>query len=366
VKRKFSFLIAGAVVIGVITSSIGTALFSQAASVEKDQNLNKQVLKPVHATDIKVTRKVPFNPTGSDIKGKPPSPPGQDKKGKETPAATGILGATTTGEKYAIIIGICDYPGTDYDICNSDGDSLHMYKALTTLYGFKPENIRLFKDYGGTTGTSTGFDGGIHYDLPTRDKILSAINSINATSGDEVVFFFSGHGATGIADDGDGERVDEAIVVHNASSTDLDYIWDGELKTAFSRFATNRIVFIFDTCHAGGMNDLAASGRVISMATGENQVAYVYSSDTYYPERMEDVDGDKIKDGEGVFSHYFVNEGMLQGLADVYDHDNDGSLSEPTDVVVEEAFDYANGIIPGIYTRQDPVISDNFENDLLL
>jgi hypothetical protein len=58
---------------------------------------------------------------------------------------------------------------------------------------------------------------------------------------------------------------------------------------------------------------------------------------------------------------------MLQGKADKYDHDKDGVLSEPTDVVVEEAFDYAKANIPPyLKIRQKPVISDNFDKDLLL
>ena len=110
---------------------------------------------------------------------------------------------------------------------------------------------------------------------------------------------------------------------------------------------------MFDTCRAGGWNDVADSGRVISMATGETQPAYVYST------AGEDVDGDGTEDGEGVFSHYFVNEGMLQGLADTYN-----SIEEEPDVTVEEAFDYAKASIT--IPTQNPVISDNFPNDLLL
>lgn len=53
---------------------------------------------------------------------------------------------------------------------------------------------------------------------------------------------------------------------------------------------------------------------------------------------------------------------MEQGKADVYDHDNDGNLEESSDVVVEEAFYYTK--VNCEYDR--PIISDNFENNLLL
>ena len=69
----------------------------------------------------------------------------------------------------------------------------------------------------------------------------------------------------------------------------------------------------------------------------------------------------------GQFTYYFAEEGVLQGYADSYDHDDDGDIAkkrkpgEPDDVVIEEAFDYANKKC----RRQSPVISDSFENDLL-
>lgn len=330
----------------------------------------------LHATDVHLVKKLPLPPIVGEVKGNPHgSPPGQDgsspgrDKNKEEGTASGMLGDyPVTGTKYAIIIGICDYPGTANDLCNSDGDSLRMYKALIALYGYDQANIRLFKDGGGTTHFSNVSEiPEITAEIPTRSNILGAIESLNPSSDDEIVFFFSGHGADGLVNDDDNERRDEGIVVHkdNASGLDSDYtyIWDGELKAAFSDFATNRIAFIFDTCLAGGMNDLAYTGRVISMGTNETQPAYVYSSEKVNPDKMEDVDKDGQFDGEGVFTHYFVNEGMLQGLADVYDHDSDATTR---DVVIEEAFDYAKEIIPSIWKRQKPTISDKFTDDLLL
>jgi len=361
-KKRFSILIVGTVIIGLTLSLFGMALVFQTASAKKDQSWHSQVPKPVHATNIKVVKKVLLPSAVREIKGKPAFP-GKNKT-KEG-AATGVLGESATGNKYAIVIGICDYPGTDYDLCESDGDSLHMYKALTTLYGYDPANIYLFKDM----GKQSGF-GETHYGEPTRNAIYGAIMDIknkvatDSASGlkDEVTFFFSGHGTSGIVDDSDAERIDEAIFVHGNKGTDtndnVSYIWDGELRGWFDGFATTRIAFVFDSCLAGGMNDVAGEGRVISMATDETHSAYVYSP------AGEDVDGDGIYDGEGVFSRLFVNKGMLQGLADVYDHDSDATTQ---DVVVEEEFDYAKKNIPGyLKRRQKPVISDKFDKDLLL
>lgn len=322
----------------IVVNLIGMALVSQAAPL-------RELAKPIPATDVQVFKKLSLPLTVGETKGKPEIPPGQDKeknKGQEKKAATGILGEKVTGNKYAVLIGICNYPGDKNDICDSDGDSYNMREALIKNYGYLSDNIKWFRDMGGTLPEG-------NYEIPSWANISNAVAGIksNATSGSEIVFFFSGHGANGIAQDTDSERKDEAIVVHDG--TNLEYIWDGELRGWFSTFDTSRIVFIFDSCLAGGMNDVADNGRVVSMGTGENQSAYVYSYGEY---------------GEGVFSHYFVNEGMLQGLGDRYDHDQDGALLEKDDVVVEEAFDYAKENIPKFF--QTPVISDFFINDLLL
>jgi hypothetical protein len=352
-RKRFSILAVSIVIIGLALSLSGV-LVSQAAPVEKQQGPNREVPKPIPATNIEVVKKV-FSEDVEKGKGKPSPPP------KTGGAATGILGDySVTGNKYAVVIGICDYPGTKLDLCQSDGDSLHMYKALTKLYGYKPENIKLFKDSGGITGSILG---SVAYGIPTRDNIYDAIMDIKsyATSGDEVVFFFSGHGAKGTLQWGDAEDPDEAIVVWDTEADTEDnvtYIWDDELRNWFSGFDTTKIAFVFDSCLAGGMNDVATDSRVISMATGETQSAYVYST------AGEDVDGNGIKDGEGVFSRYLVNEGMLLGKADVHDYVGvEGN--EPA--TVEEAFDYAKANIPPyLKVRQKPVISDNFLNDLLL
>jgi hypothetical protein len=270
--------------------------------------------KPVHATDVELVKKI-------TIRGRPPWAGGG--KPKKEGAATGVLGEEVTGSKYAVVVGISDYPGEENDLNYSDDDALEMSVVLTDVYEFTKVTLLADED-------------------ATRQAILDAIDDI-PTDADEIVFFFSGHGASGIADDGDKERLDEAIVAHNGE--DLVPIWDGELQGAFSEFTTSRIVFIFDTCLAGGMErDLAEPGRVIAMATSER--GYAYESDAWH---------------NGEFSYYFVDLGTLQGKANVHDYDGDTILEVPEQVTVEEAFDYAKTNCQ--YDK--PTIGDEFEDDLL-
>ena len=318
-EKKMRFLIAGISFILAISLLLPVTIAS--ASPEKANRPDKD--KPVQAQDVHIVRKVSERP------GPPIKPPGKDKPGKNDGAATGILGTSVSGERYAIVIGISDYPGLDYDLNYCDDDAIDISNILTNVYEFAPENVTLLVD-----GDAT------------RSAILTAIEDIPADA-DEVVFSFSGHGGYGEASDTDDEIVDEFIVAHNG--VDLMPIWDGELRLAFSGISV-RAVFLFDSCNAGGMTDLAGKDRVICMAASETGLSYEYGT---------------LQNGQ--FTYYFAEEGVLQGYADSYDHDSDGDVAkkrnpgEPDDVVIEEAFDYANKKCK----RQSPVISDSFENDLL-
>jgi metacaspase-1 len=293
-------------IVAILVAVLVLVLITPAVLAKPDMD------KPLPATDVELVKKVTLS--GKPVGG------GKPARG----AATGVLGAQlgTGANKYAIIVGISDYPGTANDLQYCDDDAQDIYNALTTLYEYSSDNIYLLKDMDASF-----------------TAIRDAINDIKsqAVAGDEVVFFFSGHGTNGRANDGDTEKIDEAIVAHNGSN--LVYIWDGQLKDWFAGFQTSRIIFIFDSCLAGGMTDLQASGRVINMACSESGVSYESSSWQ-----------------NGQFTYFFVDQGMLANKADKYDN------IAGVDVTIEEAFDYAKANC----RWQTPTISDSFSNDLLL
>lgn len=304
-----------AILASFLVISVVAAGLVAAKSDNPGQGRKPDKQRPVPATDVELVKKM-------TLKGPPPWAQGGKGKKKEG-AATGILGDPVSGSRYAVVVGISDYPGEENDLNYCDNDAADMDTALTTIYGFT--NVALLTNLSAT-----------------RDAILTAIDNIPMDAG-EVVFFFSGHGVKGLAQDWDKERVDEGIVVHDG--TNITYIWDGELQAAFSGVGTSRIIFIFDTCLAGGMKkDLDEPGRVIAMATSENGTA---------------VESDAWENGE--FTYYLVDEGTLQGKANVHDYDGDEILEEPEQVTVEEAFDYAKANC----SYDKPTIGDEFENDLL-
>jgi len=286
--------------------------------------------KPLHATDVEIVKK-----TSLPGKGRPVNKPGKPPKDEEpTSIATGELGVSVGGTKYAIVIGIANYPGVSSDLRYTDEDAYAMRDVLTEKYGFSTGNIRLLVDEGdGPTDTQPT--------NATAQSIFGAISEVGSLvePGDEVVFFFSGHGGKGRASDGDREKIDEAIFSHNG--TQLVPIWDGQLKQWFEGYATDRIIFFFDSCISGGMTDLAAPGRIVNMATQE----------TRFDSAIESVfDGV----GAGEFTYHFVIKGMGEGLADTNVYDDQ--------TTIEEAFDYAKANVG----YDHPTINDNFENDLLL
>lgn len=94
-------------------------------------------------------------------------------------------------EKYAIVIGISDYSGAGNDLKYADDYALDVYNTLVTVYGFSPNNIYLLTD--------------INANLNNVVSVIAYIKS-KADEDDEVFFFFSGHGARGVAEDGDKEK----------------------------------------------------------------------------------------------------------------------------------------------------------------
>ncbi len=284
----------------------GPALASQPLKVDKRI--------PVPSVDVELAQRVRV----TWERGKPsnPSKPPKVSSG----LATGILGDSLPagGKKYAIVIGISDYPGTANDLQYSDDDAVDMKAALTRQYGFASGNVRTLTNL-----------------AATRTAILTAIEDLatEVTDKDEVVFFYSGHGGRGRAADGDTELTDECIWSHDGK-TQLVPIWDGELAAEFNAYNASRMVFIFDSCYAGGMTDLAGDGRIVAMASTENSLSYELST---------------IQNGE--FTYYMVQLGMTS----LADKNQDGK------VTVEEAYDYAK---PNC--RYDSTTaSDGFPNDLI-
>lgn len=301
-----------------------------------------------NATNVEIVKKI-------GVKGA--TSMGPTSKGPVPQAARGIIGEEVSGTRYAIIIGISDYPGPyhilqgGYDLSYADDDAKAIKEVLTVCYGFEETNVHLLVD-----------------NEANRDAILNEIADLkeSVSENDEVVFFFSGHGAKFAPKPTSAEGGGKVGIVtwgweNPEAPTDfyLEIIWDKELKESFSGFVTDRIVFIFDSCLAGGMIDIGEEGRVICMATTQGGVAAEYGEDY-----VEYYDAETLPlINHGLFTYFLVELGMMYGAADFY----------PTDgyVTVEETFDFTrfnleemSREIPEFW--QIPTTKDKFDNDLLL
>ncbi|MCG2826852.1 MAG: caspase family protein, partial [Thermoplasmatales archaeon] len=243
--------------------------------------------------------------------------------------------------KYALLIGIEDYPGggdLDYTI----DDVYDMCDVLINNCYFDPANIRVLTD---ANATKTNIQNNITW--------LAS----NAKPDDVVLFLFSGHGGH-----------DYVLVYGNTIS-------DNELDLWFSDINSTNLVVIIDSCYAAsmieksktgykneiknfsymqgvknaspkkvsGLKGLGQDGRIVLAACTKNQYSWEY---------------DELSNG--VFTYYLV-EGFKSALADT---NGNGWIS------AEEAFYYAkpktyefnNGENPA--GGQDPQIYDGIEGEL--
>ncbi|KKP58495.1 MAG: Polysaccharide deacetylase [Candidatus Moranbacteria bacterium GW2011_GWF1_34_10] len=366
--------------------------FLSAMGVGAQEKNENKFDKPSEVKNVKISKKKvlseserkSFDEIERTLKGKPvkPAPTPDSTIG----GATGILGSPipSGGQRYAILVGLANYPGINNDLCVTaaktgknfptledglayyckDEDALNMRKALIDEYSYIDSNIFIFSD------ANAKFDA-------IKSKIYELLAKM--TANDELVFFFSGHSSTGVAYDEAGlqinsdEPLDEAMFIYDQDYSEVDYvngisyvpgkssyIWDDQLRAWFADAPTKRIIFAFDTCSAGGMNDLEMDGRILAMSSTEYQ-----SSWTYYLGGTQ-TDVNVFQESEGLFTHYFVKRAMTDELGDGFNPLNKRSVNPPKydgKVAVEEAFNYA---YPIVKASQQPVLNDKFFYDLLL
>ena len=172
------------------------------------------------------------------------------------------------GKKYAVFVGINDYPGTENDLNGAVNDAQNFKKLLTTKFRYPAAN------------TTTLLDS-----AATRENIISQIKAYGALvgPGDILVFQYSGHGTlfpdiySDVIDETkkvsvdiplqDGSRYqlpldyyDSAIVPWDADDKSSSRTWqnlilDDELYDMFSKITAKgaTVVFISDSCHSGSV-----------------------------------------------------------------------------------------------------------------
>lgn len=140
--------------------------------------------------------------------------------------------------KFALCIGINDYPGTGSDLSGCINDA-NDWAAALTRWGFIVQKLVNKK--------------------ATRAGILAAMKTIitSAKNGDSIVFQYSGHG-TYIPDQNSDEPdgTDECLCPYDINTKGP--ITDDEIFDLFSSRAKGvRLVFFSDSCHSGSVAKFA-------------------------------------------------------------------------------------------------------------
>lgn len=148
----------------------------------------------------------------------------------------------TAPTKWALVIGISDYVNfgdeVGGDLPGAANDARAMADVLVNRYGFQPDHVKLILD---RAATRDRFQTEFTRWLPSVVK-----------PGDEVVFFYAGHGSQAWDLNGDEQDgLDETICPTDVmrGNTEKD-ILDDEMGQWLRGIPTDNIVVIWDKCHA--------------------------------------------------------------------------------------------------------------------
>ena len=151
--------------------------------------------------------------------------------------------------KRAVCVGINDYTGTANDLNGCVNDANDWAELLSSEYGFE---VALLLDA-----------------QATRSGVIGALDELvtSASSGDALVFTYSGHG-TWIPDQDD---LDEADNRDEALSVIDGIIVDDELRSILSRLDSKAsLSIISDSCHSGSVTRAYLKNALNRARTAEN------------------------------------------------------------------------------------------------
>jgi hypothetical protein len=155
----------------------------------------------------------------------------------ETPSISAVDPNPTPAHKYAYVIGISDYDGTDNDLTYCDDDARDVIAYLTSQ-GF---TVRSDIDY---SASSANIQAGLIW---LRDA---------AIAGDEIAFFYSGHG-TKIRPTGGSSII----------SRDLYYLTHTYVMGYLNAAACTKKTINLDACVIGDFLADCKTGTVLSTAS---------------------------------------------------------------------------------------------------
>ncbi|MEM8983722.1 MAG: caspase family protein [Pseudomonadota bacterium] len=162
-------------------------------------------------------------------------------------------------DRYALLIGVAEYPNPSDNLPAVAGDIDRMNQVLLEEYDFKPENIVILED-----------------NEATRANIITAFSQHLGQAGQNgtALFYYSGHGTqldgnvglTGPIDPEEDGR-DEALYVYDGE------LLDDEVGTLIDRLRAEHIVVVFDSCFSGAATrDVFGKSKEVSIESVRDAV----------------------------------------------------------------------------------------------
>ncbi len=165
----------------------------------------------------------------------------EDRRQATDTASEQIL--VRSGSKYAIIVGVANYPPPQVSLTYTDDDAVALGQWLATLPGWDADNILVLTNLQATTAAFRA--------------ALDIVSSI-ASADDLLLVYFSGHGT--YYDDMNGDETDgydEALLFYDYTNPMLD----DTLALLLEQVPMQRLAVIADACYSGGQLDSRAAGH---------------------------------------------------------------------------------------------------------
>jgi len=156
------------------------------------------------------------------------------------PAPMSEASRAANNNKWAVLAGVSDYPGTSMDLQQCHWDVYHTRDMLLKM-GWPDSHIHLLLN-----------------SSATYQNILNEIawmkGQENSTS--QTYFHYSGHGSS------------HTFYVYDTTMS------DGTLANAFNGYESSQKIIVMDTCFAGTFTALQLQGSISMMACGSNEYSY--------------------------------------------------------------------------------------------
>lgn len=235
-----------------------------------------------------------------------------------------LVTCSMSAKTYALFTGVSDYDGTSHDLTQSTKDA----KSMNEFY----------KQRGATTSILTS-------KYATHDNIIAVIRKMaqKATKNDDVIFYYSGHGAP------------NAIYTHDGNNNPpLTY---SEIISELNKCRCRRIIVYIDACYSGTASSAVTSKDIApdtwkTMMKDKGNCIMMLSS----------------KDGEtsgesGLVGAGFFTRALLKALKGSGDRNHDKKMT------VNEVFRYVyNDVLRHSKNKQHPqlVTPKGMREDVLI